>query len=592
METNCGSINEEYIGKSVELYGWCRYIRDHGGKLFIDLADKHGTVQLVFEGEIKTAADELGKEYVVKIAGKVERRDLDTIDKENPTGKVEIYVASLDLISKAKIPPFELIEEKKKFLANEELRFEYRYIDLRRPEMVKNVVFRDRVTKSIRKYFWDNDFMELETPTLIRDTYETGSKTFLVPSRTMRGEFYSLPQSPQLYKQMCMIAGLEKYFQIARCYRDEDPREDRQPEFTQVDIEVSFKDETYIQGLMERMFQRVFKEVLNKDLKLPFRHMSFRDAIQTYGSDKPDLRYDSKIFDITEDVTDTDYNILKRVIENGGRVKAIAFDAHYGDAKSKINKNYMLKIIEFAKGLGLRGLTWLYVEHNAIASEPESIAYSLKDCEKRIRDRLGAGNGDLVIIGADLSEKLLLESLGKVRKIICDDMGNQKTDFAFLWINEFPMFEKDEITGKYKSSHNPFTSPIKEHYPLLDTDPEKVVSRQYDLVLNGIELGSGSIRITDPEIQRKIFKIMGTTDKNIDKTFGFVINALSYGTPIHGGIALGLDRTVALLAGGGNMKDFLLFPKNKRFELLVDGAPTKIDGKRLKDDFGINMDID
>ena len=289
------------------------------------------------------------------------------------------------MISEAKVPPFELIEEKEKFLANEELRFEYRYIDLRRPEMARNVVFRDKVTKSVRKYFWDNDFLELETPTLIRDTYETGSKTFLVPSRTKKGEFYSLPQSPQLYKQMCMIAGLEKYFQIARCYRDEDPREDRQPEFTQVDIEVSFKDEAYIQGLMEGMFKRVFKEVLNKNLKLPFKHMSFKDAIQTYGSDKPDLRYDSKIFDVTEDVKDTSYNILKRVIENEGRVKAIAFDAHYGDKKSKINKNYMLKMIEFAKGLGLRGLTWLYVEHNVITSEPESIADSLKDCEEDTR---------------------------------------------------------------------------------------------------------------------------------------------------------------------------------------------------------------
>ncbi len=391
---------------------------------------------------------------------------------------------------------------------------------------------------------------------------------------------------------MCMIAGLEKYFQIARCYRDEDPREDRQPEFTQVDIEVSFKDEAYIQGLMEGMFKRVFKEVLNKNLKLPFKHMSFKDAIQTYGSDKPDLRYDSKIFDVTEDVKDTSYNILKRVIENEGRVKAIAFDAHYGDKKSKINKNYMLKMIEFAKGLGLRGLTWLYVEHNVITSEPESIADSLKDCEKRIRDRLGARNGDLIIVGADLSEKLLLESLGKVRKIICDDIGNPKADFAFLWIDGFPMFEKDEITGKYKPSHNPFTSPIKEHYPLLDKDPEKVMSRQYDLVLNGVELGSGSIRITDPEIQRKIFKVMGTPDKNIDKTFGFIINALSYGTPIHGGIALGLDRMIALLAGMNNIKDFLLFPKNKKFELPVDGAPTQIEDKRLKDDFGIHVDKD
>lgn len=591
MEINCGSIRESHIGKEIYLHGWCRYIRDHGGKLFIDLADMHGTTQLVFEGKTKKDADRLGREYVIKASGKVRKRDADTIDKTNPTGTVEVDVSDFELISGAKTPPFELIEEKKKFLANEELRLEYRYLDLRRPEMVKNIIFRDKITKSVRRFFWDNNFLELETPTMIRDTYETGSKTFLIPSRTKRGAFYSLPQSPQFYKQMCMIGGLEKYFQIARCYRDEDPREDRQPEFVQIDLEVTFKDEAYIAGLIENMFKRVFDEVLGRDLSMPFKRIDFDNAIQTYGSDKPDLRFDSKITDITNVVRNTDYNILKRIIKNNGHVKAVVFEADYGKKGSKINKNYMLKTIELAKTFGLQGLTWLYIKGKKLTSEPASIAESLRDLEKKMREELNPKEGDLIIIGADLSEKVLLDALGKLRKVIEDRIGKYKTDYAFVWVRNFPLFEKDEITDKLKPSHHPFTQPTVETAKFLDSAPEKVIGRQYDLVLNGVELGSGSIRINDPELQRKVFRIMGIRDETIDKTFKFVLKALSYGTPIHGGIALGLDRLVALLAGSTNIKDFILFPKNKQYELLVDNSPSEIDKKRLADDFGISFNL-
>ncbi len=363
MELNCGALRESHINKDVVLFGWCRYKRDHGGKLFIDLADRYGTTQLVFEGKVKDDADALGKEYVIKATGHVEKRDEETVDDTIPTGSVELYVTKFEIISKSAVPPFEIISEKAKFLANEELRMKYRYLDLRRREMIERMIFRDSFTKETRMFFWDNGFLELETPMLVKDTYETGSRTFLVPSRTNNGRFYALPQSPQAYKQLCMISGLDKYFQVARCFRDEDPREDRQPEFTQIDVEVSFKDEAYIQGLIEELLKRLFKNVAKKEIKTPFRHMSYSYAMENYGSDKPDLRFDNKIVDITDEAKRSSYNILKRVVENKGRVKAMAFAAGFGGSRQKLDKQYMLKLIEKAKYLGLAGLTWLYVNN-------------------------------------------------------------------------------------------------------------------------------------------------------------------------------------------------------------------------------------
>lgn len=590
MEFNCGTVNESHIGKEVTLYGWCRYIRDHGGKLFIDLADMHGSTQLVFEKDVKAKADALGKEFVIRATGTVEKREEDTVDKTNPTGRVELYVKSLEVISESAIPPFELIEEKEKFLANEDLRLKYRYLDLRRKSMISNVLFRDKVTKSVRRFFWDNDFLELETPHLVRDNYETGSRTYLVPSRIDRGKFYALSQSPQIYKQLLMVSGFEKYFQIAINFRDEDPREDRQPEHTQIDVEVAFKDEKYIQDLIERMFERVFKEVLQKKLKTPFQHMTHEDAIRIYGSDKPDLRFDNKIIDITEEMQDTDYNIIKRVVETKGHVKAIAFEARFGGEKGRLDKNYMLKMIELAKLHGLRGLTWLYVKDGAIHSEPESIADSLDRCEASVRKKLGAKNGDIIIIGADLSEKVLLDALGRLRKTIGDRIGVYKTEHAFLWVDEFPLFEINEVTGKLTPAHNPFTSPTDATAKFLDNERQKVKGRQFDLVLNGAEMGSGAIRIRDPKLQKKVMQLFGMDDAAIERNFGFFIEALSYGTPIEGGMGLGFDRIVTMLGGGSSdIKEFILFPKNKRFESAVDMSPTKIDPKRLKNDFGLEF---
>ncbi len=590
MEFNCGSLNDSHVGKKAELYGWCRYRRNHGGKLFIDLADRYGTTQLVFEGKALQEAEGIGKEYVLKVHGAVRKRDSETIDKENPTGTVELYVDGVEVISKSNIPPFEIIEEKQKFLANEELRMKYRYLDLRRTDMVKRVVFRDRLTKCIRQYFWDNGFLELETPTLVKDTYETGSRTFLVPSRTNKGQFYALPQSPQVYKQMCMIAGLDKYFQMARCYRDEDPREDRQPEFTQIDLEVSFKDEKYIQDLVEDMFVRAFKDVMHKQLKKGFRHMNYHDAVSNYGSDKPDLRFGSKIVDITEEAKKSGYNILKRVVESGGRVKAMAFDAEFGTKSSKVDKNYMLKMISLAQELGLKGLTWLFVKDKKITSDPESISESLKSVSVDILKKADAKEGNIIIICSDASEQLLLSVMGKLRKAIGDRIGKHNSEFEFLWVDNFPLFEKEEVTGKLKPAHNPFTAPTETTVKFMDTAPEKVIARQYDLVLNGVEIASGSIRIRDPEQQRKSLRLMGMTDQAITNTFGFFIEALGYGSPLDGGIALGYDRLVQLLYGSGDMRDFILFPKNKKYESLIDGSPTPINTKRLINDFGFSTE--
>ncbi len=588
METiNCGQARASHIGSKVSLYGWCRLLRDHGGKLFIDLSDRYGTTQLVFDGAAKTEAEKLGREYVIHALGTVRERSPDTVDNESKTGAVEVAVEYFELISESRVPPFELIPEKGRFLADEELRLRHRYLDLRRPKAVHNIVFRDAVTKEIRKFLWGRDFLELETPLLIKDTYETGARTFLVPSRLHKGKFYALPQSPQLFKQMCMIGGLDRYFQIARCFRDEDPREDRQPEFTQVDMEVSFKDEEYIMSIVEDMIASIFRNVLGKEIKVPFARMNYAEAFGTYGSDKPDLRFGARIEDVTREVAACGYRIVKRVADNGGRVRAMRFKADFGKPGSRVTTKQMLGLVELAKGFGLGGLTWLYMDGGSVRSEPPSIADALGTAAAAIASKLGAGDGDVIVMGADLSDRFLLGALGKVRKALGDMIGDFSTDYSFVWIYGFPEFERDEITGALKPSHNPFTAPTTETLEHLDAEPERVIGRQYDLVLNGYELGSGSIRINNPELQRRVLRRIGMSDETIDRHFGFMLEALSYGAPIHGGVALGLDRLVALLAGEENIRDFILFPKNKRQELLVDGSPTPVGTDRLREDYGI-----
>ena len=585
---NCGELGKKDIGKKVMLHGWCRLIRDHGYKLFVDLADRYGSTQLLFEGEKgMRMRNSIGKEYAVEVIGEVKERDADTIDKSNPTGEVEVRVEKLKVLGASKLPPFELFTEKKKFIADEELRLQYRFLDIRRKEMLRNILFRDKATKIIRKYFWDKDFIEAETPILMKDTYETGSRTFLVPSRIKRGSFFALAQSPQIFKQLAMIGGLDKYFQIARCFRDEDPREDRQPEFTQVDVEVSFKDEHYIQSLIEGLMQKLFEEMLKIKIEIPFAHFKFNEVMRRYGSDKPDLRFGMELADITEELKRSEYKTVHRVVSHGGRAYAFCIDAKFDGKNGAFKENDALRLIDEAKRLGLGGLTWIYIKDGHVHSIPESIADSLKSVESSIVKNLAAKDGDIIVIGADMSEALLLDVMGKLRKEVGTKIRVFSKRFAFAWIEDFPLFEKDEVTGKLKPSHNPFTSPTEDTVSYIDSEPMRVIGRQYDLVLNGYEIGGGSIRINDPSLQRKVFEKIGMSEESIKKSFGFMLDALSYGAPTHGGIALGLDRLIAIMNDEENIREFILFPKNKKQELLVDGSPAPISQKRLREDYGI-----
>jgi aspartyl-tRNA synthetase len=589
MEVNCGELRTTDEDKEVMLNGWCRYVRGHKDKIFIDLADRYGVTQIVFDSDKNKGAGELKREFVVRVHGCVMKREKDTIDKSNPTGEIEVAVDEFSVINRSETPPFELIEEKEKFLANEDIRLKYRYLDLRRKEMVDNIEFRDSVSKLMRKFFWRNGFLELETPTLVRDTYETGSRTFLVPSRTRKGRFYSLPQSPQLYKQLCMVAGLDKYFQVCKAYRDEDAREDRQPEFTQIDMEISFEDEAYVQALIESLFKKIFKEILKKQPP-KFHRMSYAEAVKDYGSDKPDLRYGYKIIDFTRELKDCGYNVITRVLQAGGKAKGVAFDAGFGGGK--INRKYMLGIVEEAKSLGLKGLTWLFVEEGKLRSAPESIAESLGKAADEIVAKTKAKDGYVIIMGADLSESVLDGVLGKLRKIVGDAIGRFSEEYAFVWVDEFPLFEQDEVTGKLKPSHNPFTAPMDNHIKMLETSPHTVLSRQFDLVLNGNEIGGGAVRINSDELQRKIFKIINVSERSVEKDFGFLLEALKYGAPEDVGFALGFDRVLAVLKHNDNIRDFILFPKTKTFESPIDGSPSEISEKRLKDDYGLKKTLE
>ena len=459
--------------------------------------------------------------------------------------------------------------------------------------MVNNIEFRDKLTKTIRKFFWSEGFLDLETPILVKDTYDaSGSRTFITPSRMHKGKFYGLPQSPQVYKQLSMIAGLDKYFQVAKVFRDEDPREDRQPEFTQIDLEVSFKDEKYIQGLIEAMFKKVFEEVMEEKIELPFPHMDYLEAMERYGSDKPDTRFDNVLFDLTEELSKSDYNIIKKVISAGGKVKALKFSAEMGRKSQKIDKKKILELVEIAKNLGLKGLTWLYVIKDKIESDPPSIAASLSGVSKQMMSKLDAKDGDLILIGSDPSENILLAAMSRIGRIVGLVLRQAKKKYAFLWVDKFPLFEKDEVTGELQPMHNPFVAPTEETKDLIDSAPEKVLGKRYDLVLNGMEIGGGSIRIHNPDMQKKVLSKMGLSEEEIERSLGFLIEALSFGAPVHGGIALGFDRVVATLSGEYDIRDFILFPKNRRFESPLDGSPDSVSDKRLQNDYDLSVKND
>ncbi|HDP97204.1 MAG TPA: aspartate--tRNA ligase [Euryarchaeota archaeon] len=592
----CGEIRSSDIGKEVILAGWARLVRDHGGILFIDLADRYGTSQVVFDpecyeskdvqGRIQTSIETVGREYVLKVKGVVRKRVEGTEDARNPTGEVEVLIAEIEILNTAEVPPFELIDQKETLLANEDVRMEYRYLDLRRSKMIANLTIRNRIASVVRGYLWERDFLEIETPILVRSTPE-GARDFLVPSRHNPGMFYALPQSPQLYKQLLMIGSADKYFQLARCFRDEDARADRQPEFTQIDLEMSFVDEEDIISLVEGMIVEIWRSIRGVEPKHPFRRMSYHEAMETYGTDAPDLRYDLPIIDVTDICRDSEYSIFQAIIKSGGKVRCInakqifSTDPNVPEDQGKFGRNWIDRLIDWTKDQGAKGLTWMKVIGNKV--ESNIVKYFGEKVQERLVNAMEGEQGDLLLFVAD-SPNRSSELAGRLREKLAQEMELIQPDRdEFVWIVDFPLFDIPTPGSRPQAMHHPFTSPEEQTVEYLGGDVSKLRSRGYDIVLNGVELGGGSIRIHRPEVQRKVLNILGVSEREAEEKFGFLLRALKYGAPPHGGIAIGFDRLVAVLLGIDTIKEVMSFPKNKKFQSLTDGSPSYVDEKQLKE---------
>lgn len=562
----CGET--QGIGKSVTVGGYVQKIRDLGNLIFIDLRDRTGIVQLAFDDgtdrEIFEKAKSCRSEFVLMAKGVVRERE--SKNSEIATGNIEVYVDDLRILAKAQTPPFEITDDTK---VNEELRLKYRYLDLRRSVLQKNLMMRSQIAKSARDYFYENGFIEIETPMMIKSTPE-GARDYVVPSRIHHGSFYALPQSPQIYKQLLMIAGYDRYIQLARCFRDEDLRADRQPEFTQIDMEMSFVDVEDILEIAEGFISRLFKDVLNTDIPTPLPRMTYKEAMNRYGSDKPDTRFGMEIQDITDEVRDSDFVVFKSAIENGGSVRAIVAK----NAAKTYTRKEMDKLVEYTKGIGAKGLAyvrWADAEPNATFKKfftPEQIM--------GLMNKLGAQQGDVVMIVAD-KDSVVLPTLGALRLKVAKTLDIIPDGWNFLWITEFPFFEYDEESGKWIAMHHPFTMPQEDCIQYLDSDPGKVTAKAYDLVLNGTELSSGSIRINDYELQQKMFESLGLSDEEIEAKFGFLVEAYKYGAAPHGGMGIGLDRLAMLMCGADSLRDVTAFPKVQNASELMSGAPGPID---------------
>lgn len=557
----------------VVVCGFAQKVRNLGNLIFIDLRDRTGIVQLAFgddtDREIFEKATSVRNEYVLMAKGMVTPRE--SVNTEIRTGTVEIRVTDLRILAKAQTTPFEITNSDK---VNDELKLRYRYLDLRTKKLTENLLLRHKIAKVAREYFYDNDFIEIETPMMIRSTPE-GARDYLVPSRIHDGKFYALPQSPQIYKQLLMVAGFDRYVQLARCFRDEDLRADRQPEFTQIDMEMSFVDVEDILKIGEGLMQRLFKEVMGKDITLPLPRLTYADAMNRYGSDKPDTRFGMEIQDITEAVKDVDFVVFRSAIEAGGSVRAIVVENGAG----VYTRKEIDKLTEHAKGIGAKGLAYI----RWVEDEPScSFAKFLKDGElDAIINRLGAKKGDVVLIVAD-KNNVVLPTLGALRLIAAKKMDIIPADkYNLLWIVEFPFFEYNEETGGWDAMHHPFTMPLDECLEYLDTDPANVRAKCYDLVMNGIELLSGSMRITDCELQEHMFRSLGLADEEIEAKFGFLVEAYKYGAPPHGGFGLGLDRLAMLMSGADSLRDVLAFPKVQNASELMSGCPAAVDSKQL-----------
>ena len=566
----CGEVTE--IGKEVVVGGFVERIRDKGGVIFIVLRDRTGVVQLMFNDKSDPAVFEKAStcksEYVLMAKGEVIERE--SKNDKLKTGNVEIFVSDLRILSKAETTPFEITNETK---VNEELRLKYRYLDLRRAPLQQNIIMRHEIAKVTREYFYENGFLEIETPMMMKSTPE-GARDYLIPSRVHPGKFYALPQSPQIYKQLLMIAGYDRYIQLARCFRDEDLRADRQPEFTQIDLEMSFVDAEDIQECVEGFIQRVFKEVIGVDVQLPLQRLTFADARNRYGSDKPDTRFGFEIQDITDTVKDIDFVVFKNAIEEGGSVRAI----NVKEGAATYTRKEIDKLVEHAKGIGAKGLAYI-----RWADEPNcSFKKFLADGDlEKICAAVDAHEGDLVLICADKT-KTVLSTLGAIRLICGKRLGVIPEDkYNFLWITEMPFFEFDDESGTWVAAHHPFTMPMEECLEYLDTDPANVRAKAWDLVLNGTELSSGSMRITDFELQQRMFEALGMTDEEIDAKFGFLVDAYRYAAPPHGGMGIGLDRLAMIMCGADSLRDVTAFPKVQNASELMSECPSAVDKASL-----------
>ncbi|EZP76276.1 aspartyl-tRNA ligase [Parageobacillus genomosp. 1] len=573
----CGEITEKAIGEKVVLKGWVQKRRDLGGLIFIDLRDRTGIVQVVFSPEVSQealhVAEKVRNEYVLSVEGTVVAREEGTINPNLPTGKIEIQAEQVTIINEAKTPPFIISDQTD---VAEEVRLKYRYLDLRRPVMFRTLQLRHRVAKAIRDFLDGEGFLEVETPILTKSTPE-GARDYLVPSRVHPGEFYALPQSPQIFKQLLMVAGVERYYQIARCFRDEDLRADRQPEFTQIDIETSFMSQEEIMDLTERMMAHVVKAAKGIDVSLPFPRMSYDEAMSRYGSDKPDTRFGLELVDVSEIVKHSSFKVFAGAVANGGQVKAI----NVKGKAAQFSRKDIDALAEFVARYGAKGLAWLKVEADGLKGPIAK--FFTEEEQAGLVKTLEAEEGDLLLFVAD-QKAVVADALGALRLKLGKDLNLiDETKLHFLWITDWPLLEYDEEEGRYYAAHHPFTMPVREDLPALETNPEKVRAQAYDLVLNGYELGGGSMRIFERDVQEKMFRTLGFTEEEARAQFGFLLEAFEYGTPPHGGIALGLDRLVMLLAGRSNLRDTIAFPKTASASCLLTEAPSPVSKQQLEE---------
>ncbi|MEC1562103.1 aspartate--tRNA ligase [Bacillus haynesii] len=572
----CGEITEKAIGESVVLKGWVQKRRDLGGLIFIDLRDRTGIVQVVFNPDVSKAAletaENIRSEYVLDITGKVVAREEATVNPNLKTGRIEIQAESVEVLSAAKTPPFAISDQAAE--VSEDIRLKHRYLDLRRPEMFNSLKMRHNVTKAVRRFLDDNGFLDIETPVLTKSTPE-GARDYLVPSRVHEGEFYALPQSPQIFKQLLMVSGFDRYYQIARCFRDEDLRADRQPEFTQIDIEMSFMSQEDIMKLSEEMMAHVMRETHGIEISLPLPRMSYEDAMNRYGSDKPDTRFGMLLTDVSEAVKDSDFKVFASAVASGGAVKAI----NVKGAAANYSRKDIDALGEFAANYGAKGLAWLKTEADGLKGPIAKFFAGEK--QEALVQALDAAVGDLLLFVADKLE-VANDALGALRLKLGKELNLiDESLFNFLWVVDWPLLEYDAEEGRYYAAHHPFTMPVREDLKLIETNPQDMKAQAYDLVLNGYELGGGSIRIFEKDVQEKMFGLLGFSEGEAKEQFGFLLEAFEYGAPPHGGIALGLDRLVMLLSGRTNLRDTIAFPKTASASCLMTEAPSEVDNAQL-----------